>query len=103
MFLRSTTKPLMLEVWTNKTHMSEAFRIVFVNTSMLLRSTTKPHMFSIRARFDQTSLFFYEGGNRASVLTDSNKYLSPPRGGFLLGGFLMRGVDRTKLRCFVFC
>ena len=65
MLLRSTTKPPILGVLT-KNHISEAFRIDFVNKSMLLRSKTKPPFFSIRGGFDQTS-FFYKGGNRASV------------------------------------
>ena len=36
-------------------------------------------------RSNQTSFFFYEGGNRASVQIDSKQY-PPPRGGFLLRG-----------------
>ena len=56
MLLRSTTKPPILVVLT-KNHISEAFRIDFVNKSMLLRSKTKPLFFSIRGRFDQTSFF----------------------------------------------
>ena len=103
MFLRSTTKsPPILRVLT-KNHIYEAFRIDFVNTTMLVRSTTKAPICSIRERFDQKSffmswvivppsklivtsnfalqggvsdeggrsnqtlIFFYEGGNRASV------------------------------------
>ena len=46
MLLRSTTKLPILGVLT-KNHISEAFRIDFVNKSMLLRSKTKPHLFSI--------------------------------------------------------
>ena len=57
MLLRSTTKPPILWVLTN-THISEAFRIDVVNKSMLLWSKTKPHLFSIRGGFDQTSLFY---------------------------------------------
>ena len=56
MLLRSTTKPPILGVLT-KHHISEAFRIDFVNKSMLLRSKTKPPFVSIRGRFDQTSFF----------------------------------------------
>ena len=94
MLLRSTTKPLILGVLT-KTYISEAFCINFVNTSMLLRLKTKPPIFSIRGRFDQTS-FFMRGVNRASVLIDSNKQF--PHQFSLLGGLIMRGVDRTKNR-----
>ena len=53
MLLRSTTKLQFLVVLIN--HISEAFRIDVVNKSMLLRPKTKPHVFSIRGRFDQTS------------------------------------------------
>ena len=56
MLLRSTTKPQILGVLTNN-HISEAFRTDVVNKSMLLRSKTKSHVFSIRWRFDQTSFF----------------------------------------------
>ena len=56
MLLRSTTKPPILVVLTNH-NISEAFRIDFVNKSMLLRSKAKPHFFSIRGRFVQTSFF----------------------------------------------
>ena len=65
MFLRSTAKTPILVILT-KNPISEAFRIDVVNKSMLLQSTTKPPIVSIRGRFDQTS-FFYEGGSRASV------------------------------------
>ena len=41
MLLRSTTTPPILGALTNN-HISEAFRIDFVNKSMLLRSKTKP-------------------------------------------------------------
>ena len=51
----------------NKKHMSEGFRIDVVNTSVLLRSKTKPPFVSIGGRFDQTWFLFYEGGNRASA------------------------------------
>ena len=64
MLLRSTTKPPILGVLTQK-HISEAFRIDVVNESMLLRSNTKPHFFSIRGGL--TKHIFYKGGNRASV------------------------------------
>ena len=56
MLLRSTTKPPILGVLTNN-YISEAFRIDFVNKSMILRSKTKPQLFSIRGGFDQTSFF----------------------------------------------
>ena len=42
MLLRSRTKPPNLGVLTTN-HISEAFRIDFVDESMLLRSKTKPH------------------------------------------------------------
>ena len=58
MFLRPTTTPPILEALTNY-HIPEAFRIdVVINKSMFSRPTTKPPTFSIRGRFDQTSLFF---------------------------------------------
>ena len=65
MLLRSTTKPPISGVLT-KHDISEAFRIDFVNQSMLLRSKTKPPFFSIRGGLTKHR-FFYKGGNRASV------------------------------------
>ena len=56
MLLRSTTKPQILGVLT-KNHISEAFRIDFVNKSMLLRSNTKPHFFSIRGGLTKHRFF----------------------------------------------
>ena len=78
-----------------KNRISEAFLTDFVNTSMLLPSKTKPHVFSIRVRFDQKS-FLMKG-----VIVPPSKLIAtnilPSKGGFLLWGF-MRGVDRTKSR-----
>ena len=73
MFLRSTTKPSILGVLTNN-HISEAFRIDFVNKSMLLRSTTKPLIFSIRGGFDQTSSFIRGAIVPPSKLIVTNHY-----------------------------
>ena len=56
MLLRSTTKPPILGVLI-KHHISEAFRIDFVNKSLLLRSSTKRPIFSIRGRLDQKHIF----------------------------------------------
>ena len=60
MLLRSATKPQILVALT-KNYMFEAFRIAVVNISMLLRSKTKLHLFSIRGGFDQTSFFGIRG------------------------------------------
>ena len=62
--------------------MSEAFRIVVVIKSMLLRSTTKPPIVSIRGRFDQTYGFvFFKRGAIVppSKLIVANNF--PPQGG----------------------
>ena len=65
MLLRSTTKLPILGVLTNN-HISEAFRIEFVNKSMLLRSKTKPPFFRgeimiIRGiLFISNTLYYYE-------------------------------------------
>ena len=96
MLLRSTTKLPIFGVLT-KNHISEAFRIDFVNKSMLLRSKTKPPFFSIRGRFDQKSFLMRGVIVPPSKLIVTN--ILPSKGGvFLLGGFLMRGVDRAKNR-----
>ena len=60
MLLRSTTKPPSLGDLTNN-HISEAFRIDFVNKSMLLRSKTKPPFFSIRGGLTKHSFFLIRG------------------------------------------
>ena len=96
MFLRSTIKPPILEVLT-KTHISEAFRIYFVDTSILLQSKTKPHFVRIRGSFDQTSFFLW------GVIVPPSKlivtHICVPQGFlFYKGGLLMRWVDRTNNR-----
>ena len=96
MLLRSTTKPPILRFLT-KNHISEAFRIDFVHKSMLLRSTTKPPFFSIRGRFDQTSSFMMGVIVPPSKLIVTNNF-SPKGGLFIMGGWIMRVVDRTKNR-----
>ena len=58
MLLRSTTKAPILGVLTNN-HISEAFRIDFVNKSMFLRPTTKPHVFSIRGGLTKHHFFIW--------------------------------------------
>ena len=95
MLLWSTTKPPILVVLT-KNHISEAFRIDFVDKSMFLRSTTKPLIFSIGGGLTKNRSLW--GGNRASVKIDSN-ICSPLQGGVSYEGgrsnqksFLMRGV-----------
>ena len=86
MLLRSTTKLPFLGVLT-KNHISEAFRIDFVNKSMLLRSKTKPPFFSIRGRFDQKSFLMRGVIVPPSKLIVTN--ILPSKGGFLIrGGFL---------------
>ena len=92
MLLRSTTKPPILVVLT-KNHISEAFRIDFVNTSMLLRSKTKPPFLVFGGGLTKHRFFFNKGGNRASVYIDSKKR-NPPKGCvFLLGGVIIKGGD----------
>ena len=98
MLLRSTTRPPILEVLT-KNQISEAFRIDFVNTSMLLRSKTKPPFFSIRGRFDQTSFFFMGG-----VIVPPSKLIvknNSPQGFFLLGGVNYEGGRSNQKSSFV--
>ena len=86
MLLRSTTKLPFLGVLT-KNHISEAFRIDFVNNLMLLRSNTKPQLFSIRGRFDQKSFLMKGVIVPPSKLIVTN--ILPSKGGFLIrGGFL---------------
>ena len=87
-------KTTNLGVLTNK-HISAAFRIDVVNQSLLLRSTTKPPIYSIRGRFDQKPLFMRGAIVPPSKLIVANNP-SPKREGFYLGGLIMRGVDPTK-------
>ena len=47
----------MLGVLTKTNHISEAFRIDFVNKSMFLRSKTKPPFFSIRGGLTKHRFF----------------------------------------------
>ena len=86
MLLRSTTKPSILVVLT-KHHISETFRIDFVDNPMLLRSSTKPPIFSIGRRFDQKEFLM-----RGVIVPPSKLIVNiffPPKGGFLIrGGFL---------------
>ena len=74
----------------------EAFRIDFVNKSTLLRSSTKPPIFSIGGRFDQKSFLM-----RGVIVPPSKlvvKIIFPPKGGFLIrGGFLLRGRLHTSI------
>ena len=98
MLLRSTTKPPILGVLT-KHHISEAFRIDFVNKSMFLRSRTKPYFFSIRGGVDQTS-FFIRG-----VIVPPSKLivtiLFSPNGGVLLGGVNYEGGRSNQTSSFM--
>ena len=89
MFLLSTTRPPILRVLT-KNHISEAFRIDFVNKSMFLRSTTITPIFSIRGRFDQKSFFMRGVIVPPSKLIVSNIF--SPKVSYY-GGFLFRGGD----------
>ena len=86
MLLRSATKLSFLGVLT-KYHISEAFRIDFVNKSLLLRPKTKQPFFSIRGRFDQKSFLMRGVIVPPSKLIVTN--ILPSKGGFLnRGGFL---------------
>ena len=87
MLLRSTTKPPILGVLT-KYHISEAFRIDFVNKSML-RSKTKPPFFSIRGRFDQPSFFMRGVIVPPSKLIVTNNF--PPKVLFFIRGVNYEG------------
>ena len=78
MVLRSTTTPSILRVLT-KHHISEAFRIDVVHTSTLLRSSTKPTIFSIGGRFDQKSFLMRGVIVPPSKLIVTNNF--PPKGG----------------------
>ena len=103
----------MIKRVLTKNHISEAFRTDFVNKSMLLRSTTKPPIFSIGGRFDQKSFLMRGVIVPPSKLIVTNIF--PPRGGFLLGGvsyeggrsnqksFLMRGVIVPPYKLIVKC
>ena len=90
MLLRSTTKPPILGVLT-KNHISEAFRIDFVNKSMLLWSKTKPPFVSIRGGLTK-HMFVIRG-----VIVPPSKLIVkkeiPPKGFLFLvrGGLLFRG------------
>ena len=98
MLLRSTTKPAILGVLT-KHHISEAFRIDFVNKSMLLRSKTKPPFLLYSGGFDQTS-FFYKGVIvPPSKLIVNNNF--PPKGFFILGGVNYEGGRSNQKSSFM--
>ena len=84
MLLRSTTKPPILGVLT-KNHISEAFRIDFVNKSMLLRSKTKPHFVSIRGGLTKHH-FFVRGVIVPPSKLIVNNSVSPQGLFLLLGG-----------------
>ena len=77
-FVISQTKPSILRVLI-KTHISEAFRVDFVNKSMFLWSTTKPPIFSIGGRFDQKTFFMRGVIVRPSKLIVTN--ICPLQGG----------------------
>ena len=98
MLLWSTTKPPILEVLT-KNHMSAVFRIDVVNKSMLLRSKTKPYLFSIRGRFDQTSSFMRGVIVPPSKLIVTNYFA--PKGFFLLGGVNYEGGRSNQKTIFM--
>ena len=83
MLLRSTTKPPILGVLTQN-HISEAYRIDFVNKSMLLRSTTKPPFFSIRRGLTKHRFFI-----RGVIVPPSKlivKHIFPPKVFFVIRG-----------------
>ena len=65
MLLRSTTKPPILGILTTNIFLKLFVYILLIDDASTVKHKTT--FFSIRGGFDQTSLFFYKGDNRASV------------------------------------
>ena len=98
MLLRSTTKPPILGVLT-KNHISEVFRIDFVNKSMLLRSKTKPPFFSIRGGLTKHRFFI-----RGVIVPPSKlivRNIVSPKVLFLLGGVNYEGGRSNQKSSFM--
>ena len=95
MFLRSTTKPLILWALTIN-HIFETCRIHVVNKSMVYGQQQNRQLLISGPKFDHTLFLFYEGViARPSKLIVKN---SSPQGVLFIWGVNCEGVDRTNHR-----